>query len=717
MKLAWWPILLLVIACDSCKRGGGDALPSASGSASATPSAPPGVVREIVSAEQARSTRSIPAELLSSRDVSVRRRAARALARIADAPAAELLSAALADEDAAVVTWAAYGLGYACKGREPATVRALVSRAASLSAAQAEHDRQTGGLWGPIASIADALARCATSEAEQTLRAWLDGPRPRAEAAALALGRLATRTQRLDDASIVSLLDAASRPEDPLEGALLAFSRLGGLSEPVQERLLGVAKEALAARGQRRVFAVRTLGRAGAEAAPVLLGIVTDAKADAVLRATAARELPRLGDAGQRALGEALAALAPKKEALSKLVAPEWLPLAATLDGLSAAPKEQRALLEELAELPLPEKATPALRRRIVEIRCRAAALLAGTASLYPKLVQCDPDVDGRTGRLAVLRVLGRGDLEGTRHRRWLELTKVEDQVVRQTALELLSSHAETPRAWEPIAAALGAKSPGTVAVAARVLADHPDRAAEKAGAPEPSVIEALTKAFAAKWPRDAVETRAALIDAAGALQLLSLKPKVAEHCDGDSPTLRQAAEKALRLMGERTRECKASKAGSVPKSLGLDLPREVKLVFETDVGELALTLDSELAPVTTARIVELARSGFYDGIVMHRVVPGFVVQFGDPGGDGYGGSGREPLRCETSPMSFREGSVGIALAGRDTGSSQLFVTLADYPHLDGSYPQVGRADPGWDRVAQGDAITKVRVVDAPKSD
>ena len=117
-------------------------------------------------------------------------------------------------------------------------------------------------------------------------------------------------------------------------------------------------------------------------------------------------------------------------------------------------------------------------------------------------------------------------------------------------------------------------------------------------------------------------------------------------------------------------------------------------------------------APVTAARIAELVRSGFYDGVVFHRVVPGFVVQFGDPGGDGYGGAGKAPLRCETSPATFDAGSVGVALAGRDTGSSQLFVTVASYPHLDGDYPLIGKAGPGWDRIAHGDRIVKARIIE-----
>ncbi|HWZ89800.1 MAG TPA: peptidylprolyl isomerase, partial [Polyangiaceae bacterium] len=93
--------------------------------------------------------------------------------------------------------------------------------------------------------------------------------------------------------------------------------------------------------------------------------------------------------------------------------------------------------------------------------------------------------------------------------------------------------------------------------------------------------------------------------------------------------------------------------------------------------------------------------------------VPGFVAQFGDPSGDGYGGDDQPPLRCETSPVAFSPGSVGVALAGRDTGSSQLFVTLGRYPHLDGEYAWLGEAGPGWDRIAPGDRILHTSVSDA----
>jgi cyclophilin family peptidyl-prolyl cis-trans isomerase len=108
--------------------------------------------------------------------------------------------------------------------------------------------------------------------------------------------------------------------------------------------------------------------------------------------------------------------------------------------------------------------------------------------------------------------------------------------------------------------------------------------------------------------------------------------------------------------------------------------------------------------------MLELAAAGFFDGMSVHRVVPGFVVQFGDPGGDGYGGVERRALRSELGPGAFEKGSAGIALSGPDTGSSQLFITLGSYPHLDGEYTRIGSAGPGFEQVVLGDRIRRARV-------
>jgi len=205
------------------------------------------------------------------------------------------------------------------------------------------------------------------------------------------------------------------------------------------------------------------------------------------------------------------------------------------------------------------------------------------------------------------------------------------------------------------------------------------------------------------------VETRLSLLDAAAALHLPSAKAAADAACQDTNVTMRERAQKALRTLGDNRTACPAPKTpdAPAPEVLAEHTPATITLV--TDAGELTLSLEPELAPVTVARITTLAKSGFYKGIVVHRVVPAFVAQFGDPDGDGYGGSGTL-LRCETSPAPFARFDIGMALAGRDTGSSQLFVTLSRTPHLDGEYTRIGHASGDWDAVAEGDVITDVKV-------
>jgi cyclophilin family peptidyl-prolyl cis-trans isomerase len=295
-----------------------------------------------------------------------------------------------------------------------------------------------------------------------------------------------------------------------------------------------------------------------------------------------------------------------------------------------------------------------------------------------------------------------------------------------------MAAHPEIAGPQQILARALRAPDAGTVSAAAQVISAYPDRAAEKSEErpepnadadgglnairtpaqvkPHPAVVDALTTAFTVQRPPDATEVWSALMGAAGALKLLSFKPKLDAFCKSDNPTLREHAERALHLLGEQKRTCATAGPGKAPPELGAIPSGPVKLTFELDSGVASLTLDPALAPVAVARFVQLAKSGFFEKITLHRVVPGFVVQFGDPGGDGYGGAGKEPLRCETSPLPFVSGSVGVALAGRDTGSSQLFVTLGAFPHLDGDYPLIGSGADGWERVARGDVIRKVKV-------
>lgn len=131
-----------------------------------------------------------------------------------------------------------------------------------------------------------------------------------------------------------------------------------------------------------------------------------------------------------------------------------------------------------------------------------------------------------------------------------------------------------------------------------------------------------------------------------------------------------------------------------------------------TSRGEIALELLVDDAPGTVARFVGLAEADFYDGLTFHRVVPAFVIQGGDPRGDGYGGPGWSQ-RCEDNRVRYERGTVGMALAGRDTGGSQFFIAHDAQPHLDGRYTAFARVVEGMehvDAVQPGDTISDVRI-------
>ena len=131
---------------------------------------------------------------------------------------------------------------------------------------------------------------------------------------------------------------------------------------------------------------------------------------------------------------------------------------------------------------------------------------------------------------------------------------------------------------------------------------------------------------------------------------------------------------------------------------------------METDRGRIVIELFADETPVTAANFLSLARDGFYDGLTLHRVVPGFVIQGGCPRGDGWGGPGYS-IPCEVTARPYERGSVGMALAGKDTGGSQFFITHSPQPHLDGRYTLFGRVKEGMDvvdRIQPGDRIVRV---------
>ena len=149
------------------------------------------------------------------------------------------------------------------------------------------------------------------------------------------------------------------------------------------------------------------------------------------------------------------------------------------------------------------------------------------------------------------------------------------------------------------------------------------------------------------------------------------------------------------------------------------------KATIETNRGTLTAELYDKEAPKTVENFEKLTNSGFYDGVKFHRVIPGFVVQGGDPlsrdlaPGDpriGTGGPGYK-IKCETAgnPHKHQVGSLSMAHAGRDTGGSQFFIVLSEEStkHLNGVHTVFGKITGGTDligKLQKNDVMTKVRV-------
>jgi peptidyl-prolyl cis-trans isomerase B (cyclophilin B) len=135
---------------------------------------------------------------------------------------------------------------------------------------------------------------------------------------------------------------------------------------------------------------------------------------------------------------------------------------------------------------------------------------------------------------------------------------------------------------------------------------------------------------------------------------------------------------------------------------------------LETSKGKIVIQLEPAKTPVTCASFVNLIQRGFFDGITFHRVIPGFVIQGGDPLGSGYGGPGYN-FKDEFDP-SLRHSSDGIlsmANAGPGTNGSQFFITLGAQPHLDDRHSVFGRVVEGMDnakKIVKGDKIIKATV-------
>src|SRR3989344_5582147 len=138
--------------------------------------------------------------------------------------------------------------------------------------------------------------------------------------------------------------------------------------------------------------------------------------------------------------------------------------------------------------------------------------------------------------------------------------------------------------------------------------------------------------------------------------------------------------------------------------------------IIETDKGTIKAELYTDKAPITAKNFIDLANSGFYNGLAFHRVEPGFVVQGGDPKGDGTGGSGKTiPLEINQELKHVKGAFAMARTQDPNSATSQFYITLAETPFLDGQYAVFGKVIQGIDVVGKikvGDRMNKVTISD-----
>ncbi len=535
----------------------------------------------------------------------------------------------------------------------------------------------------------------------------------------LETGRLAVEAMAKLEAPLESVLEALEGVEESDFWRRLAPSLFRFPVEPA----LPIVRRALIEGGEATYgHAMYALTRNPHESSlPVLRELVGDP--DPWLRSLAARALGRVGDAGD--LDRLLPLLAETEIGPVVQALRSARRLVAT--GLAAPPEDWTPRLLDLMDDP-----RAGVRLSAIE----TAGAWGRDRQLGAKLVARFQTAGGRERELVLLA------LAAARHPRAADLVGTasgsSDPVLRERAAAaagLLEDRTVLDRLVKDEAPAVRAAAfgellrlggPGRLPSAAQALAD-PDpvvRAAAFDWARESPVLPVveLLAALGGMGDTDVVEAQVA------ALGALEARARAV-------PDEREAVVAALRLLAEGAAFVLRGRAGDTLVALGeaapavgpvasarrlevyRDLvrrawpPRSVRL--STSRGDIDLRLECRQAPLTCLNFLQLVGVGFYDGLRLHRVLPDFVIQGGDPRGDGYGGPGYS-IRDEINRLRYDRGRLGMALAGAHTGGSQFFITLSPQPHLDGGYTIFGRVSAGeevLDRIVQGDTIETAREI------
>jgi HEAT repeat protein/cyclophilin family peptidyl-prolyl cis-trans isomerase len=631
--------------------------------------------------------------LLGDAEARIRRRAALAVGRVGLADGVQPLVGLLAsDPEPEVRQMAAFALGLV---GDPRAKDPLVAALADASPLVQGSAAEALGLIGD-ASAADAVGRMVAGLVASGILAAVPGDdddvRRDTPTAACRLGIFALVRLKAYPQLAAAVLDGAGQPRAawwPLAFALQRLEDPRGLP----------ALRALAKNGNAytRAFAVRGIGALGdRESLPALLLLLSSG--DRAVLVEAVRALGKIGDPSaaaplQKMLHDSSADPSIRAEAVAALggirafagALPPGV-IDDLLDLLSDPnPPVRAAALRSIAALD-PDNLVLVLSGLDPDahwsVRASLAALL-GTLrpeTALPRLTAMLGDPDQRVipsviASLVKLKAPNAASL-------LTERLKVDDPVVRAAA-----------------ATGLGELKPADGAPA--LAAAYQDGQRDAMYTARAAALAALARyGAAAATPvlRSALADRDWAVRVRAAMLLKELDPAGAADVDAE---IRPAPTTVAPEVYQATRVD--------------DPPVSTHVFIDTDRGSIEVELAVLDAPLTVESFVALARKGFFNGLSIHRVVANFVIQDGDPRGDGEGGPGYT-IRDELNELPYLRGTVGMALdPWRDTGGSQFFITHSPQPHLDAKYTVFGRVVSGMDvvdRIQPWDVIRRVRVWD-----
>jgi cyclophilin family peptidyl-prolyl cis-trans isomerase/HEAT repeat protein len=657
--------------------------------------APPPVVEPPAPVNQKKKKTAAPAQapapaavpdltvLLADADPRIRRRAALAIGRVGLPEGGAALQPLLTDADADVRQMAAFALGLlADKSAVPALTTALQDADPHVRGRAAEALGLIGDT-GSAAAVGQMVGAAVKSGAITSIapddEQWPKSP----EADAVRLGLFALVRQKGYEPLAAAIQDGSGRVSGwwPVAYALQRINDRRAI--PALQQLAGTPGR------YTRAFAARGLGALkDAGSAPLLLSMLDQSKNDPVVAPSVVRALGQIG-------------------------APEAVePLVAVLRAEKTDPNLRLEAVTALAALKS-QAALPFIQELLTDDwpTLRAAAVRA-TAAIEPDgflaiLSGMEPDQQWGV-RAAIAEVLPSMAPQAAAER-LLALLDDQDQRVVPAVIESLAK-LKPPGLDAVLFAQIKTADIGIRAAAARAIGE-----VKPAGGPA-----ALRDAYRVAQGDNGNDVREAVITALAAYGGAEATDTLKTALTDRDWALRLKAASLLKTIDPSIETTQAIRPAPGVAIAPYDTPELVDpkvsphAFIETAKGTIEIELTVLDAPQTVQNFITLARKGYFNGLQIHRVVPNFVIQGGDPRGDGSGGPGYS-IRDELNDRPYLRGTVGMALSGPDTGGSQFFITHSPQPHLDAKYTVFGQVVTGMeivDKIQQLDVIQRVRIWD-----